>query len=74
MYVQDKMRTRGAALWSLIEDGAHIYVCGDAKMMAKDVNKVLHDLIQVHGKRTKEEAEAILIGMVKQGRYLRDVW
>ena len=74
VYVQDKMRTQGAALWSLIEDGAHIYVCGDAKMMAKDVNKVLHDLIQVHGKRTKEEAEAILIGMVKQGRYLRDVW
>ena len=37
IYVQDRMREVGRDLWAWLADGAHFYVCGDAKRMAKDV-------------------------------------
>ena len=34
-YVTHSLRESGAAVWELLDQGAHLYVCGDAKMMAK---------------------------------------
>ena len=43
IYVQDRMREVGRDLWAWLADGAHVYVCGDAKRMAKDVERALVD-------------------------------
>ena len=45
VYVQDKLREQGAELWRWINDGAHIYVCGDANRLAKDVEQALLEVI-----------------------------
>ena len=57
-YVQDRMREVGRDLWSWLADGAHFYVCGDAKRMAKDVERALVDIVAQHGARTPDEAAA----------------
>jgi hypothetical protein len=49
IYVQDRMRERGAELFAWLEQGAHFYVCGDAKRMAKDVERALVDVVAEHG-------------------------
>ena len=51
IYVQDRMREVGAELWKWLGEGAHFYVCGDAKRMAKDVERALVDIVAVHGDR-----------------------
>ena len=45
IYVQDRMREVGAELWRWLAEGAHFYVCGDAKRMAKDVERALVDVV-----------------------------
>ena len=45
-YVQDRMQQVGRELWSWIADGAHVYVCGDAQRMAKDVERALIDIVR----------------------------
>ena len=45
IYVQDRMREVGRDLWAWLADGAHIYVCGDAQRMAKDVERALIDIV-----------------------------
>jgi sulfite reductase (NADPH) flavoprotein alpha-component len=74
IYVQDRMRENAAALWEWIKGGAHFYVCGDAKRMAKDVDTALHDVIaEGSGKATSEVADYVKI-MKKEKRYQRDVY
>jgi sulfite reductase (NADPH) flavoprotein alpha-component len=74
VYVQDKMREKGAELWSWISGGGHFYVCGDAKRMAKDVDVALHDVIAQHGGMTAEQAVEYVKQMKKDKRYQRDVY
>lgn len=74
IYVQDRMRENGAELWRWIEGGAHFYVCGDAKRMAKDVDTALHDILAQHGGMTPEQAIAYVKQMKKDQRYQRDVY
>ena len=57
-YVQDRMREVGRDLWAWIADGAHVYVCGDAKRMARDVEGALVEIVAQHGARTTDEAIA----------------
>ncbi len=74
VYVQDRMRDRGRELYDWLEDGAHVYVCGDAKRMASDVDKALHVLIAEHGSMSADKAKAYVSKMTKAGRYQRDVY
>ncbi len=73
-YVQDRMREVGRDLWSWLADGAHIYVCGDAKRMAKDVELALVDIVAQHGARSGEEAVVFVSELKKSGRYQQDVY
>ncbi|OYW62356.1 MAG: sulfite reductase [Bosea sp. 12-68-7] len=74
IYVQDRLRERGAELFAWLEQGAHFYVCGDAKRMARDVELALVDIVAAHGGRSAEAAQAYLAGLKKAGRYQADVY
>jgi len=73
-YVQDRMRQVGRELWAWLADGAHLYVCGDAKRMAKDVERALVDIVAQHGARTRDQAISFVADLKKQGRYQQDVY
>ncbi len=74
VYVQHKIKENAKELYKWLENGAHLYICGDAKMMAKDVEQTLHQLISEEGKKTEVEAKEFLKALRKQGRYLLDVY
>ncbi|MEM6325119.1 MAG: assimilatory sulfite reductase (NADPH) flavoprotein subunit [Pseudomonadota bacterium] len=74
IYVQDRLREHGAELYAWLEQGAHVYVCGDATRMAKDVHQALLDVIAEHGGHSAEEAEAYLSALRDTRRYQRDVY
>ncbi|OQK17163.1 CysJ [Methyloprofundus sedimenti] len=74
IYVQDRMREKGAELFALLEQGGYFFVCGDAYRMAKDVDKALHDVIAIHGDLSEEQAAEYVNQMKKDKRYVRDVY
>lgn len=74
IYVQDKIRANGAEVWHWIEDGAHLYVCGDANRMAKDVEQALLDIIAEHGGLDADAADEFLSELRLARRYQRDVY
>lgn len=74
VYVQDRLREQAARVWNWIDSGAHFYVCGDAKRMAKDVDAALHDIVAGQSGMSDEDAAAYVQAMAKQRRYLRDVY
>ncbi|MFL5064498.1 MAG: sulfite reductase subunit alpha, partial [Xanthobacteraceae bacterium] len=73
-YVQHRIREAGEELFAWLERGAHFYVCGDAKRMAKDVERALVDIIAQHGVRSTDEAIAFVADLKKRGRYQQDVY
>ncbi|MBS0214777.1 MAG: assimilatory sulfite reductase (NADPH) flavoprotein subunit [Proteobacteria bacterium] len=74
VYVQDRLRERGADVYEWLQSGAHLYVCGDATRMAKDVHAALLDIIASHGGKSADEAGDYLNELQAQGRYARDVY
>jgi sulfite reductase (NADPH) flavoprotein alpha-component len=74
VYVQHKLREHGRALFDWLQNGAHLYVCGDATRMAKDVHAALLDVIAQHGGKSAEDASEYLNDLQSQGRYARDVY
>jgi sulfite reductase (NADPH) flavoprotein alpha-component len=74
IYVQTRMTQAASELWQWLEEGAHFYVCGDAKRMAKDVDDALHSIIQTAGGKSADEAAAYVAQMKKEKRYARDVY
>lgn len=74
IYVQHRMLEQGAALWSWLQDGAALYVCGDATCMAKDVESALLTIVERHGDLTRETAQDYLKSLAREKRYLRDVY
>lgn len=74
IYVQHKIRDYGADVWRWLEDGAHLYVCGDATRMAKDVDDALTAVIRTHGGLSSEGAHDYKRELVAAKRYVRDVY
>lgn len=74
VYVQDRLRERGADVFEWLERGARVYVCGDANHMAPDVHDALVDVIEAGLGRDRTAAEAYLDDLKQQQRYLRDVY
>lgn len=74
VYVQDKLREQGEEVWRWIKEGAHLYVCGDANRMAKDVEHALLDIISEHGGLDTEQADEFLSELRLERRYQRDVY
>jgi sulfite reductase (NADPH) flavoprotein alpha-component len=74
IYVQHRMLQHGAELWAWLEAGACVYVCGDARRMAPDVDAALNQIVAAHGCMSREDAQAYLARLRKQSRYLKDVY
>lgn len=74
VYVQDRMREHGAELWRWLQDGAHVYVCGDASRMAKDVDDALAGIARQHGALSEADAAEFTRALAAEGRYVRDVY
>jgi sulfite reductase (NADPH) flavoprotein alpha-component len=74
VYVQHKMLEKKAQLWSWLQDGAIFYVCGDASRMAKDVDQALRTIAQEEGDMSEEDAAAWVKNLLKERRYLKDVY
>jgi sulfite reductase (NADPH) flavoprotein alpha-component len=74
IYVQDRLREQAADLWSWLQGGASLYVCGDATRMAPDVHAALLEVAQQQGGLEAEAAEAWLAELAATKRYLRDVY
>ncbi|HHK6136869.1 TPA: assimilatory sulfite reductase (NADPH) flavoprotein subunit [Neisseria subflava] len=74
IYVQHKIREEAAELWQWLQQGAHIYVCGDASRMAKDVEQALLDTIAEQGGLSADDADEYLDNLRQEGRYQRDVY
>ncbi|BCN25218.1 assimilatory sulfite reductase (NADPH) flavoprotein subunit [Vibrio alfacsensis] len=74
VYVQHRILENAEQVWQWIQDGAYIYVCGDATRMAKDVHDALVFVAEQQGKLSREEAEAFINDLRKAKRYQRDVY
>lgn len=74
VYVQHRMREHGAELYRWLQDGAHLYVCGDANRMAKDVEAALEDIVAEHGGLEADGAREYINALQRDKRYQRDVY
>ena len=74
VYVQDKIQEQSERVWQLLQDGAIVYVCGDASKMAPDVRKTFATIYQQKTGATGQEAEQWLNMLTTEKRYLVDVW
>ncbi|MEM9186948.1 MAG: sulfite reductase subunit alpha [Planctomycetota bacterium] len=74
VYVQDRMREEGAELYRWLEEGGYFFVCGDAKRMAADVDRALHDVIVQYGGKSMADAMAYVRNLKEEQRYVRDVY
>jgi len=74
VYVQHKMQRHAAELFSWLEAGAYVYICGAKEPMSEDVEKALLTVIQQQGKKNAAQAESYLNELKEAGRYVKDVY
>lgn len=74
IYVQHRLLEQGAEVFQWLEEGAYLYVCGDAEHMAKDVHEALVAIVQQHGDKNQQEAESYLSQLRRAKRYQKDVY
>ncbi|MEM1345344.1 MAG: sulfite reductase subunit alpha [Pseudomonadota bacterium] len=74
VYVQNRMHENGKALFAMLEEGGHFYVCGDATRMARDVDTALHEIVASQGGMKAEAATDYVNALKRAKRYVRDVY
>ncbi|WP_086981601.1 assimilatory sulfite reductase (NADPH) flavoprotein subunit [Vibrio aphrogenes] len=74
VYVQDRILENAAEVWQWLQQGAYIYICGDANRMAKDVHNALIQVVKEQGQLGQEQAEEFINDLRKAKRYQRDVY
>jgi sulfite reductase (NADPH) flavoprotein alpha-component len=74
IYVQDLMMQRAQQFWSWLDQGAYLYVCGDASRMAKSVDRALHCIVGKQGNMSQDEAESYVQALKESHRYQKDVY
>lgn len=73
-YVTHHLKRDENLIWNLINEGGHIYVCGDAKRMARDVNEILINTCKTQGDMTQDQAVQYVKNLSQKSRYAQDVW
>lgn len=74
VYVQDRMLEQAPQFWVWLQEGASVYVCGDASRMAKDVDTALHAIVEKHGGMNPDSAKEYVCHLKDEHRYHRDVY
>jgi sulfite reductase (NADPH) flavoprotein alpha-component len=74
IYVQHRLLEHSKELWDWLQRGAHVYVCGDAKRMAKDVDNALRQICRSAGNLTDDQTEEYVETLRRNKRYQRDVY
>ncbi|KAL4660537.1 NADPH-cytochrome P450 reductase isoform X1 [Arapaima gigas] len=75
VYVQHLLKRNKEHLWNLINSqNAHIYVCGDARNMARDVQNAFYEIVEELGDMTHFQAVDYIKKLMTKGRYSQDVW
>lgn len=74
VYVQHRLMENGEEMWKLLERGAYVYVCGDAKNMARDVNQTFARFAQQFGGLDEQKSQDYVKNLRNTGRYQEDVW
>ncbi|KAG1057960.1 hypothetical protein G6F43_000242 [Rhizopus delemar] len=74
VYVQHRLMENGQEMWNLLEKGAYVYVCGDAKNMARDVNQTFVRFAQQFGGMDENRSQDYVKNLRNTGRYQEDVW
>ena len=74
VYVQQRIQENSDEFFGWLRDGAHLYVCGDAERMAKDVDAALHDIVARAGGMDAAAAHGYVNDLIKSHRYVRDVY
>ncbi len=74
IYVQHRLWEQRKDILAWLEEGAHLYVCGDEKGMAKDVDATLVKILAEPAQGDEEAGRAKLKELTKAGRYQRDVY
>lgn len=74
IYVQDLMMRNAPQVWSWLQEGAYLYICGDGARMAKDVDRTLHQIVETQGNMPAEAAEEYVQTLKDSHRYQRDVY
>lgn len=74
VYVQHRMEENSKKFWHWLENGAYLYVCGDAKKMARDVEKSLQKILMEEGNLCLNSAKAYIKNLKQEKRYRKDVY
>lgn len=74
IYVQHRLREHGREIFSWLEEGAHVYVCGDASNLAPGVNEALIDIVAEESRSDRDAAEDYVRNLTADHRYHRDVY
>ncbi|OJY70094.1 MAG: sulfite reductase [NADPH] flavoprotein, alpha-component [Sphingobium sp. 66-54] len=74
VYVQHRLKEQGRDLFAWLEEGAHVYVCGDASNLAPDVHTALIDIVAEQARIGREAAEDYVRSLQADHRYQRDVY
>lgn len=74
IYVQNRIQENAAEIFEWLENGAYFYICGDKEKMATDVENKLLEIIKSQGNKNNDEAKSYLDKLLKEERYLKDVY